>query len=576
MKKLGVKVILSISILVGLIVITLSAFSYGQAEKNLKEIKENLVEGSLSSQIHLVESYMLKELGEMNYDNNTLYDEKYQKVEEREDIIKQIYEWTHADVTLFVKEGSEFRRLLTTILNEDGTKAVGTNLDPASQAYEAAQKGENYTGTANILGKEYLAIYKPLKNDSGEVIGILFLGESQKNLDFLNHIIGKQKRGFMVLGVIFLAMGILIAYFMAGSIVNPIVRATKYSEEIAGLNLTTSLPEGILNRKDEIGILGKALSSISLELRNFIMHCEKISAKVHKNSEFLSEVTTSFSHSFSQIAQVTEGLAEADTIQSQNLAEGAMEVTSLGSLIEDSKNDISSLSLSAKKIIQLKEDGAEAIGNVIIHNRKSNELIENIQTIIMNTNAKVNHIKEASTLIENISRQTNLLALNASIEAARAGENGKGFAVVSEEVKVLAEQSAHITEQIKQIIDELTTESSSAVQMINSSFAIMEGQTQSIDEAKDKFTGISEAIDTTEKIVATVKENQEHMSKNKNKIVAMIEKLAAISEENTASTEEVAASIKSQDESLQDIKDLASDLNGVVERMNDQFKKFTL
>lgn len=576
MRSLKSKVIISVCALLGIVIMSLSFFSYNQAVKNLKIIKEDLVKSSLNSQVVLINEYMKKEFGEIQYHDQMLYDQDDHSLQEKEDLISQLHEATDMDITLFAKKDKDFTRIVTSILNKDGTKAVGTQLDTTSKAYESIQKGERYTGEVNILGKKYLALYEPMKDSKGEVIGIVFLGESEKNLASLNNVISKQRTGLIGLGIIFLLIGVIISYLMAVSTVNPIIKAVKYCSNISKLNLTTRLPEAVINRNDEIGLLGQALINISKELRSYISQCEKTAHKVQNNSAVLTKVTNTFSNSFEQISNVIESVAAADTEESNNLGEGANEVVSLGELIESSKKDIGSLYASVSDIISLKQIGYQAIEDIIRHNKKSNEIIESIEQIVNNTNEKVENIKQASLMIEGISRQTNLLALNASIEAARAGENGKGFAVVSEEVGKLAEESNRITNQIKIIVDELTAESSAAVKMIKSSFEIMEGQTQSIYIAEDKFNGISQAVDTTKRVIEMVKDNQDCMNKNKDKIIKMIEKLASISEENAASTEEVAASIKSQDESLQEIKELVNDLNEIVDKMNEDLRRFVL
>ena len=576
MKKLSIRVTLNISILLGIAILSLSLFAYNQATSNLKIIKENLVRHSLEVQMNLVTDYIEKELGKLENREGMLYDEKGSKIEDRKDIAEYLNKVTDSDITIFVKKGDQFIRILTTVLNLDGTSTVGTELDVTSKSYEAAQKGEPYTGETSILGKKYLATYKPIKNANGEMIGLLFLGESEKSLDFLNRVIVKERNGLVFLGILFMIIGIILSWGMAHNIVKPIIKATKYCLDISRLNLTSKLSSSIKNRKDEIGTLGDALEKISSELRNYILECEKTARKVQKNSEVLSQVTARFTSSFEQISSVMDHIALADTTQSNNLAEGANEITSLGDLIEKSKQDLGQVYTSVNEIIKHKQVGYNAIENIVKHNDISNENIRSIEKIIKNTNEKVSNIKEASTLIEGIARQTNLLALNASIEAARAGENGKGFAVVSDEVGKLAEQSNIITNQIKQIIDDLSTESNAAVEMINTSCDIMKDQTQSIYIAEDKFNDISQAVDATKEVINASKANQAQMNKNKNKIINMVEKLAAISEENTASTEEITASIKSQDEPLQDIGELIADLNDIVEKMNKDFRRFTL
>ena len=194
----------------------------------------------------------------------------------------------------------------------------------------------------------------------------------------------------------------------------------------------------------------------------------------------------------------------------------------------------------------------------------------------MSNNESAEKIDTASTMIQSIADQTNLLALNAAIEAARAGEAGRGFSVVAEEIRKLAEQSNNFTSDIKEVINELKAKSQSAVDTMKVVQTTIMDQTSSVKDTEGKFEAIARAIDSVNDIIEKLNESSKLMIQNKDIIISLSENLSDISEENAAGTQQASASMQEQAATIEEIANSGESLAEIAEELQALVAQFKI
>ncbi|WP_404316199.1 methyl-accepting chemotaxis protein [Bacillus lumedeiriae] len=189
---------------------------------------------------------------------------------------------------------------------------------------------------------------------------------------------------------------------------------------------------------------------------------------------------------------------------------------------------------------------------------------------------RVKEIESVIAVIHAISDQTDLLALNASIEAARAGEHGKGFSVVAEEVRKLAEQSAKATGEVQQTLTGIIQETEKASKAIELNQTLTAEQTKAVTETEQAFQLIAASIEDIVSSIHEVGSEMKAMGSHKEEVLQSIESIAAVAEQSAASTEEVTASMEEQLRAIAAIADSAEQLNEAGEELKQKISKLRL
>jgi methyl-accepting chemotaxis protein len=186
----------------------------------------------------------------------------------------------------------------------------------------------------------------------------------------------------------------------------------------------------------------------------------------------------------------------------------------------------------------------------------------------------INEINEITSLINRIAEQTNLLALNAAIEAARAGESGKGFSVVADEIRKLAEQSKDSSENISKLINAISNNTEVIVQESVVMDYEMINQAKIIDNSITSFKKIIQAVDEVIPKIETVKSSAENIENDKKTILTKIDGLSSILVEISASAEEISASSEEMNASTEEVASSAQILSNMTIQMIEEVNKF--
>ncbi len=310
----------------------------------------------------------------------------------------------------------------------------------------------------------------------------------------------------------------------------------------------------------------KGLIASSLDMVTSIVSS---SEKVHRGADQTALAMDSICVTLQDIAK---GATEQAS-QSQN-CQAMMET--LSKAIEGTNANCRSMMEATQEVTDLSEQGSHSLNSLCHKTEKTRDSIEEISVAIKNLNEKLRNIAVFVDSIENIASQTNLLALNAAIEAARAGEAGRGFGVVAEEIRTLADQSRQSTDEIRSLVGDIYTEADQAVQAMNLVESATKEEEQAVSQTDKAFKEIATGIQfIVDKIVAT-DEAINKVNQDKNQVVLAVEAISAVAQTTAAYTQEVASTAQDQMSTMNELKVAASELTSKVEAIDKKLVKYKL
>ncbi|WP_051534328.1 methyl-accepting chemotaxis protein [Desulfitibacter alkalitolerans] len=326
--------------------------------------------------------------------------------------------------------------------------------------------------------------------------------------------------------------------------------------------------------RDEIKALGDLFNMM-------LINQSQIIADVRQKSKHVVEAATEMSISMEQISKATnqittsiQEVASNSEEQNSSVVETSKALLHLSSLVQLAQtkakeaNEISEH--TRKKAVEGKDKVQETVQAMEMISEKTNEAVAIIEELDKVSKA----IGEISTTINNIAEQTNLLALNAAIEAARAGEHGRGFAVVADEVRQLAEESNKGAGEIAKLINEMSNKTTTAVGSINQGKAAVDKGVAIVSETEDAFAQIIEAVNKTEEMIDTIVDITRDEVATSDEILRLIESVGKISEKTASYSQDVSASAEEQAATLESLSEIARQTRNVATEMEAAVEKF--
>lgn len=483
---------------------------------------------------------LLNEINDIT-NNNDKNMQQYEKLPMTSDEKKS---WTQLknEIQQYKSKRSEFTQLISS-----------DKMDEAMTKYSIISDGEdNITKSLDALIKLNL--------------------ESAKNANTNNNLIfNNAKNEMMVLSILGLLLSILLGFIISGDINAPLKKIRDLSKRLSDYNLEEPIN---ITRKDEFGETGMALNKAQENIKELIERIVENSQNLSASSEELSATVEELTAKMENIDNSTQKIAAG----SQELSATSEEITASVEEVNASINEMSQKALDGsnnaqgikERSVTVKDNGNEAAAKIReLYKEKEKNILNAIEQ-----GKVVEQIKVMADTISAISEQTNLLALNAAIEAARAGEQGKGFSVVAEEVRKLAEQSSEAVASIMPIIEKvhvafnnLSENSHGVLQFVSSEIG---PQFESFVKTGDKFYQDADFVSNMSEDLASMSEELSATVNQVSDAVVNMSNVAQTSADHTGNIQlgldEATKGIEQISITAQSQADLAVQLNEIIQK----------
>ena len=375
----------------------------------------------------------------------------------------------------------------------------------------------------------------------------------------------------MVFVMILISISLLIIYLFNNRINMPLTKLIGSAKGLASGDLTTAVS---VERDDEIGELAEGFKIMSNNFKKIITDVNRMAQQVASSGQELCSGSEQSAVGTQEIAQSIVKVAEAVAEQSTLIDKVAESVAVIS-------NSINTASDSAEKTLENVESSAVSAKNGYTSVKSAIGQMENIDTkineaaeTVLKLGTQSKQIGEIVSTISDIAGQTNLLALNAAIEAARAGEQGRGFAVVADEVRKLAEQSQVAAKHIADLIREIQTQTTKAVEFMETGTQEVKLGSQLVGDAGKTFSEIVTKVDKVTLDVKLVVAEIKKIVQERDSMVKLIDNLEVIGTKTSDQSQNVSATVEEQAATLEQLAAVSRSLSEMSQELHKVVNSF--
>ncbi|MDF2501341.1 MAG: methyl-accepting chemotaxis sensory transducer [Anaerosporomusa subterranea] len=364
------------------------------------------------------------------------------------------------------------------------------------------------------------------------------------------------------------------AFRLARRISRPLSDLASAADAIAAGDLTQRNLAS--NGNDEVADLVKSFSTMTANLRELVLQVARAAEQLASSSEQLTASSEECSKSTGQVADTVTEVASGAANQVNAVEQSVLAVEDMSAAIKRIAATVTSVSAQSDAAAGSAQSGEAAVGRATDQMNVINQSVSRSTAVVQTLGASSQQIGEIVGVITEIAGQTNLLALNAAIEAARAGEAGRGFAVVADEVRKLAEQSEAAAQKIGTIIGDIQSETGTAVGAMEQGMKEVEVGTQVIAATGECFRQIVDMVHGLNHDIRDIATGASHLSQSSGEVVQAVSSVKAVAADTAANTQTISAAVEEQSATMQQIAASSQALSSMAEDLQLVISKFRL
>jgi len=476
-------------------------------------------------------------------------------------LVKNIHMENHGYGILIDKTGI--------VLAHPDEKIVASNLLENPQLKDVATEILANKGgimTYNLNGEEKVIVYRSVPS-TGWILGVTVVkNEIYKPLRAI-------QIKYIIINGIAIVVILLFALSFADYLTKPIKELTQTAEVISGGDLTATVK---LSTKDEIGQLGRSFKSMVENLKKLIYYVADTSYILSASSQEMVASTQQSTSMADQLTQRIDSIAQGTSVTLLTVDKTSIIINEMVENIQQIATNVQTVNRAGEDAECASKNGEKALDKAVQTMTDAQKVVLDSVRATQILGDKSKKIGSIIQLITGIADQTNLLALNAAIEAARAGEQGRGFAVVADEVRKLAEESSNASSQIAQLITEIQKETDTTIYLMNKGAEVVEEGSLTVLETGKAFEKISKSIGHIVTVIDEVSTAIQQMAEGSEQIITSMNNISTAAKEGVTESQHAFSETQEQMSSIEEIVSGAQNLAQMAEELQGQVGQFKI
>lgn len=443
---------------------------------------------------------------------------------------------------------------------------IGTYIATKQSYWDTVTSSKNGFVTYKYGGKDRFAVYETNELTGLKMIASLEQGELYKDVNAILRFLIIFITICTILSVIFSVS------FSKGVYIN--IKKLKDAFSQASKGDLTSLVK--INSKDEFKELGQGFNLMVSNISGLVNSVKASSNVVLETAVALSSMSEETTASVNEVSRAIGGVSGGASSQANNSVQSVITMEELSVELDEITESTKEMSSISNKTKILSASGLNVVNTLIEKSKESRKSAAEVGRVVNDMRESTNQVNSISDTIARITKQTNLLSLNASIEAARAGDAGRGFSVVADEIRKLADQSNESTTEIKKIIENIQLQSNVVVDTITKSKKISIEHEKAVSETQKIFNDIINSVSVLTAKVGNIQNFVDDIQIKKENVLEQIKNISSISEETASASEEVTASAEEINATMEEFTTYIQQLKELSEGLEKEINRFNL